>query len=120
MVGRRRRRDHDGVTTRPRALAWTLYALTLASVLPLAPIYAGANEMPEGACSGIGWGCSLYGWDAVGFALLIVGIPYALGLALLLGVLCLLPDRIAPIVTVVAAIGLAVPWVLVLLAAASA
>lgn len=41
------------------------------------------TELPEGRCSGIGWGCELAGWDAVGIALLFLGIP--LLLILLLG-----------------------------------
>ena len=41
------------------------------------------SELPPGQCSGIGWGCSLAGWDAVAFALIIIGVP--LLLLLLLG-----------------------------------
>lgn len=33
------------------------------------------SELPPGQCSGIGWGCSLAGWDAVAFALIIIGVP---------------------------------------------
>ena len=33
------------------------------------------SELPEGTCSGIGWGCELAGWDAVGITLIFVGIP---------------------------------------------
>ena len=107
------RADHDQMPKRPRTTAWTLYLLTLLSALPLAAILADANQMPAGGCSGIGFGCSLYGWDAAGFLLLIIGIPYALGLAAVLGVLSLLSDRRAPIATVVAGVGLAIPWMFV-------
>ncbi|MEN3273851.1 MAG: hypothetical protein V7636_2612 [Actinomycetota bacterium] len=90
-----------------------LYLLTLASALPLGALIASANP-PDGGCSGIGFGCSLYGWDAAGFALLFAGVPYAVILAALLGVLCLLPRRCAGVAQVVAALGLAVPWFAVL------
>ena len=106
--------------SRPRTAAWILYLLTLVSALPLAAVVAATNPMPEGACSGIGFGCSLYGWDAAGFALLLLGVPYALGLAAVLGVLSLLPERFAGIVTIVAGLGLAIPWILVVLASPSA
>jgi hypothetical protein len=33
------------------------------------------TELPEGTCSGIGWGCELAGWDAVGIVVLFFGIP---------------------------------------------
>ena len=33
------------------------------------------KELPEGTCSGIGWGCELAGWDAVGITLIFVGVP---------------------------------------------
>lgn len=119
MAGPACRGDHDRVRNRRRGTAWTLYLLTLLSALPLAALLAAANPMPEGACSGIGFGCSLYGWDAAGFALLVLGVPYAVGLAVVIGLLCLLPDRLAVVVTIVAGIGLAVPWVLGVLAIAS-
>lgn len=119
MAGRVRCEDHHNVRTRPRGIAWTLYLLTLVSALPLAALLAAATPMPAGACSGIGFGCSLYGWDAAGFALLILGVPYAVGLAVLLGLLSLLPDRIAIVVPIVAGIGLAIPWALATLAVVS-
>ena len=119
MVGSAARGHDRPMASHPRRATWTLYALTIASGLPLAAIIAAATPMPEGACSGIGFGCSLYGWDAAGLALLILGVPYALGLTLVLGLLSLLPERHAPIATGVAAVGLAVPWVLTLLGAAT-
>jgi hypothetical protein len=96
------------------ALAWGLYLTTLLSAYPLGAIVAAATPQPAGACSGIGFGCSLYGWDAAGFLLAIVGVPYAVGLALVLLVLGLLPTRWRPVQFAVAAFGLAVPWVVVL------
>ena len=33
------------------------------------------TEPPEGRCSGIGSGCELAGWDAVGIVVLFFGIP---------------------------------------------
>jgi hypothetical protein len=113
MVSRGVADDRCHMLDRPRTSAWTLYLLTLVSAIPLAAIVAASNPMPEGGCSGIGFGCSLYGWDAAGFVLLIVGVPYALGLALVLGVLSLVTDRRSTVTTIVATVGLAVPWLLV-------
>lgn len=68
--------------------------------------------MPEGACSGIGFGCSLYGWDAVGVAYLIFGIPFAVMLAVILGVLSLPSIRRPWLTVAVATTGFALPWLL--------
>lgn len=38
-------------------------------------IWLSQTELPDGTCSGIGWGCEVAGWDAVGIALLFVGVP---------------------------------------------
>lgn len=119
MFRRCRRDDHDCVLSRPRKTAWILYLLTLLSALPLAALLAATTPMPDGACSGIGFGCSLYGWDAAGFTLLFIGVPYVLGLGVLLGLLSLLPERIAVIATVVGGLGLAVPWAVATLAGVS-
>lgn len=97
-----------------------LYLLTLASALPLGQVLAAAYPQPEGACSGIGWGCSLYGWDAAYFVLMVVGVPYALALGFVLGLLSLLPERWRGVQTAVAALGLAVPWGTVLVGLAYA
>lgn len=110
--------DDDRVPNHTRT-TWTLYLLTLLSALPLAAVIATSTPMPEGACSGIGFGCSLYGWDAAGFLLMIFGIPYALVLAVALGVLSLLPARRAVIAAVVAGVGLAIPWLFVMTAGVS-
>ena len=109
--------DDDTVTLiRKVPLHWLLFATTLASALPLAAIIAAATPMPEGACSGIGWGCSLYGWDAAGFALVIFGVPYAVLLAATLVILSFVGRRAAP---TVGWIGLLVPWIVVLFGAVS-
>lgn len=100
-------------THRFLASPWAVYAATLLSALPLAAVVAVTNPQPEGACSGIGFGCSLYGWDAAAFLLIFLGLPYIVGLAVLLGLLALLPPRLAAVRTGVAWTGLAVPWVLV-------
>jgi hypothetical protein len=102
-----------------RYVPWLLYLLTLLSAYPIGAILAAASPQPDGACSGIGFGCTLYGWDAAGFMLMIVGIPYALGLAFVLAVLGFLPWRWRPVQAVVATVGLAVPWAFAALAAAS-
>ena len=88
---------------------WLLYLATLLSGLPLAGAVALANPMPAGACSGIGWGCSLYGWDAAGFLLVIVGIPFAVVLAVVVGLLSLAGRAWA---AGAAALGLSIPWLL--------
>lgn len=36
------------------------------------------TELPDGQCSGLGWGCSLAGWDAAGIAAVLYGVPVAL------------------------------------------
>jgi hypothetical protein len=106
-----RTKPHGAAPPLRRALTpWLLYLATLCSALPIAGIVAAASPQPPGACSGIGWGCSLYGWDAAGFLLLLVGAPYAIVLALAVGALSFLPVRLRPFQIGVASIGLAVPW----------
>lgn len=79
----------------PWTSPWTPYVLMLLSAMPLGAVLARANPQPPDACSGIGFGCSLYGWDAVGFFAMLFGAPYAtvLGIAILL--LSLLPKAYA-------------------------
>ncbi len=36
------------------------------------------SKLPEGQCSGIGWGCDVAGTDAAALLLIFVGIPLAL------------------------------------------
>lgn len=93
---------------------WVIYAATIASALPIGAILAASNPKPEGACSGIGFGCSLYGWDAVGFAYIIFGIPFAVVFAVVLGVLSLPAVRRPWLATAVSACGFLVPWLLTL------
>jgi hypothetical protein len=100
-------------------MAGVAYLLTLLSAWPIGATIAHAMPQPAGACSGIGFGCTLYGWDAATFALLYLGVPYALGLALVLALLGLLRPRWRPVQTVVAGGGLGVPWLLAAAIAAS-
>ena len=93
---------------------WVVYAATLASLLPVGAILAVTNPMPEGACSGIGFGCSLYGWDAVGFGLIIFGIPFLVVFAVVLGVLSLPAIRRPAVSAGCAAVGFAIPWLFML------
>lgn len=98
-----------------RRTPWLLYALTLLSAAPLAALVAWQTPQPPGTCSGIGWGCSLYGWDAAGFALLLFGVPYALVLGVVLAALVWSgsPGAIR-VAALVAGLGLVVPWVFVI------
>ena len=91
-------------------MPWVAYLLTLLSAWPVGAFLARTTPQPVGACSGIGFGCSLYGWDAAGFLLVFLGIPFAVALGLVLAVLSILPERFAPLATGVALAGLAVPW----------
>ena len=92
-------------------LTWSLYALTLTSALPIAAIVAAAWPQPDDACSGIGFGCSLYGWDAAGFMLWILGVPYALILGVVLVIATALGPRARPVAVGLAVVGLLVPWI---------
>ena len=100
-------------------VTWTLYALTLASALPIAAIIAAASPQPDDACSGIGLGCSLYGYDAASFMLGLVGIPYALVLGVLLAIATVLGPRARPVAVGLAVVGLLVPWVAALAVASN-
>ena len=106
-------RHGDGMHSFARS-PWAAVVATVASALPLAALVAVSNPMPEGACSGIGWGCSLYGWDAAGLALLLLGVPYVVLLVAVVALLHLLParHRAAPVRTVAWA-GFALPWIVV-------
>lgn len=73
---------------------WTPYVLMLLSAMPLAALAARANPMPQGSCSGIGFGCSLYGWDLVGLVALVVGVPYVTVLGIAIFLLTRLPRRL--------------------------
>jgi hypothetical protein len=92
-----------------RSAPSALYLLTLLSAFPLGAMVAAA--MPQsGPCSGIGFGCSLHGWDAAWFLLGLLGMPYAIALAAVLALLSALPERLRAIQTGVAVVGLAIPW----------
>jgi hypothetical protein len=109
---------HDRRAVEASRTAGVLYLVTLLSAWPIGAVVADATPQPAGACSGIGFGCSLYGWDAAAFVLLYVGAPYALGLGLLVGLLGLLPPRWRAIQTAAAAGGLVFPWLLAAVIAA--
>lgn len=66
---------------RQRSKLWLPHAVWAGVlVIPFAAwmVALSQTELPEGTCSGMGWGCSLAGWDAVGIALLFIGIPLLL------------------------------------------
>lgn len=94
-----------------------LYVAMLLSLLVLAAVIAASTPQPDGACSGIGFGCSLYGWDLAGFLLMIVGLPYAVAVGAVLAILGLL--RWWRAATAVAGLACVAPWVLVLVALSS-
>ena len=93
---------------------WLVYLATFISLLPIGTVLAVTNPMPEGACSGIGFGCSLYGWDAVAFGMIIFGVPFVTLLAVVLGVLSIPALRRPPLALLVAGLGFAVPWLFLL------
>ena len=93
---------------------WLTYLATLLSAWPLGAIVAASHPLEGDACSGIGFGCSRYGWDLAGFLLMFLGIPYAFGLLIVLVTLSLVGDQGRVVPTVAAVVGLAVPWVFVL------
>lgn len=90
--------------------ALTIYVLMLVSAVPLGAIMAAANPMPPGGCSGLGFGCSLYGWDGVAFVAVLFGAPYVFVLGVALLVLAKVRRR-PDLARVVAWGGLVVFWV---------
>jgi hypothetical protein len=102
------------MTSRSRRLVpWLLFLATLLSALPLGAMIAASAPPVPGECEGIGFGCSLHGWNAAEFALLILGLPYAMVLFVLLAVLSSGDPRSLPAQTFVAVAGLVIPWVFV-------
>ena len=66
---------------RPRSKAWlphTVWAGVIVIPFFASMLALSQTELPEGTCSGIGWGCELAGWDAVGIVVLFFGIPLLL------------------------------------------
>ncbi len=112
MVLGRAASDDVLMAIRRSLVPWIVYAATIASALPLAALIAWATPMPSGACSGIGFGCSLYEWDAAAFMLIFLGVPYAVIVGLVLAVLSL--TKLIRAAEVVAWLGLAIPWMAVL------
>jgi hypothetical protein len=88
---------------------WVLYALTLVSAAPLGALVAWQTPQPPGACSGIGWGCSLYEWDAAGLMLLFFGAPYAVVLGAVLAALAFF-NASGALRRTVASVGFVIPW----------
>lgn len=94
---------------RRRGVPWLIFLLTLFSAWPLGAMVAAATPATPDDCEGIGFGCSLHEWNAARFLLLILGVPYAVCLAAVLGVLSL-HARWLRAQTFVAVVGLAAPW----------
>ena len=92
-----------------RKTPWILYGISLLLLPVVATAVAVANPRPQGACSGIGFGCSLYGWDAALLGLLVLGLPFAVGMGLLLGLTSLLGDRFHFLRVAVACLAIAGP-----------
>ncbi|ONH23466.1 hypothetical protein [Pseudofrankia asymbiotica] len=83
--------DQDG-GERPRGSAYTwAVALVVAGYLAAFTFaYATAAPARGGECSGIGFGCSLHGHDAVTFVFFLLGIPIVAGVLLLTAVMLFL------------------------------
>ena len=85
-----------------RSQTWTPHAVWAGSIVIPFVIWMGVvsqSELPPGQCSGIGWGCSLAGWDAVGVGLIFIGVPLLLLLLvghLIIGVAQLVRSRRRP------------------------
>lgn len=65
----------------PRTRMWTPHAVWACSIVIPFVIWMGVvsqSELPPGQCSGIGWGCSLAGWEAVVVGLVFIGVPLLL------------------------------------------
>ena len=57
-------------------IVWATFVIGVVAVILVA---AGQTHMSEGDCSGIGFGCSLYGADVAGFLAIII-VPPAIGI----------------------------------------
>ena len=101
--------------TRRRWFPWAVFATTLVSAAPLAPlIYLGVpKEGGTANCGGIGFGETPCGWNAVGLTLILLGVPYALLIAVVLGLSELLGGAGTRARSVIALVGLAIPWLFV-------
>jgi len=74
------RRPPPGTPTRLRPyLVFHGIVVVVATTILVA---LGSRDRPEGACSGIGFGCQLWGADLAGFAALFI-VPIALAVMLL-------------------------------------
>lgn len=104
-----------------RGTPWILYAATWLSVgaAGLAIWAAAALEQARNPppCHGIGWGCSLEPAESAGLALVVLGVPYLVALASLLGLLELAGPKGTRMRAVVAGLGAALPLVVVVLIA---
>ena len=91
-----------------------LYVATVALVAVATAVVAISNPRPEGACTGIGWGCSLYGWQHALVGLMFVGLPFLLvsGLAVLFTGMLPAPLRFVPVI--VAWLSVAFPTYLII------
>ena len=104
---------------RRRWAPWAILAGGALATGPLAFVYRLAAPEPGDAginCGGIGFGESPCGWDAVGLFYAFVGIPYALGVLTIVGLL-----ELGGLKTHMARLGLAsvaavIPWGVALVA----
>lgn len=75
---------------RRRWAPWAVLGLGALSAVPLALVFRAAAPEPGDRginCGGIGFGESPCGWDAVGFFYAVIGVPYALTVVVVLGLL---------------------------------
>jgi hypothetical protein len=100
---------------RRRWFPWLIFGATLVSAAPLAPLMylvaPKSSETPN--CGGIGWGEVPCGWDSVALTFVFAGVPYAFGLALVLGISEGIGQRATFARSILALTGLAIPWLLV-------
>ena len=99
---------------RRRWFPWIVFAATLLSAGPLALLlYFNAPKPgdPGVTCGGIGFGEVPCGWDAVGLVFLLTLAPFVVVLAAVLLLSEFFGPRLTPARSILALIGLALPWI---------
>jgi hypothetical protein len=98
-----------------RGTPWVLYALTWVSVAAAAlVIWCGVAADQAAApppCHGIGWGCDLHPGEVAILVVIILGLPYLVVLAAVLGLLEIAGPRGTSMRVVVAGLGFSAPLI---------